>query len=533
VEVLKEYSERLVNKLAEKKNELERANAELHETRDQLAHLLKHSPALIYSLKMEGGCTIPRFISENMTHLLGLTTEESCSFDWWMTHLHPEDREQAMTGVPETIKHGGWNAEYRIRHKAGHYLWVEDSRRLVRDTTGRPTDIIVVLTNITGRKQTENSILRIQRLESIGTLACGMAHDFNNVLSPIMLTAELLRLDFPEFAPESIDLIETSAKRGAEMVKQILTFVKGSEGERLLVQPEPLLKEMEKFIKISFPKRITLHTSHAGDLRPIMGDATQIQQVLLNLCINARDAMPDGGTLTLKAENIEIDAASATAVTGAKAGSYVAWTVTDTGTGIPAEILERIFEPFFSTKGPDKGTGLGLSTVNSIIKGHGGFIQVASLPGQGSTFTVCLPAAGSNAGTAPWPLQSETTFQGNGEAVLVVEENLVEQNLLRGLLTKLNFIVFTASDGTTALTQVAENQGQLRAVITSLHMDNMDGPAFTRVLKAKLPEAGIIVMSGNLDASTAAEFSKLGVVGLLEKPFDAEQMIAVLKKAFK
>jgi len=393
-DALKEYSQRLVDKLAEKKNALELANAELRKTRDQMAHLLKHSPAILYSLKVAGDTVVPQQVGGSLTRMLGFTEEEAYSTDWWVTQLHPEDRERAIAGILEVIKAGTWHSEYRIRHKAGHYLWIEDHQQLVRDVEGQPTDIVGVLTNITQRKQNENKVLREQRLESIGTIACGVAHDLNNMLTPILMSTEILRMDCPDLAAESVELIETSANRAADMVKQLLTFVRGTEGERLLVHTDTLLAELDKLIIRSFPKRIELRTDFAKDLRPVLGDVTQLHQVFLNLCINARDAMPAGGRLTLKAENTEVDATAASAVAEAKPGSYVALSVTDTGTGIPSDIIERIFEPFFTTKGPDKGTGLGLSTVSGIVKSHGGFLQVTSVPGQGSTFTVYLPIPG-------------------------------------------------------------------------------------------------------------------------------------------
>jgi two-component system cell cycle sensor histidine kinase/response regulator CckA len=528
IEVLKEYSQRLVDKLAEKKNALELANAELRTTRDQMAHLIKHSPAILYSLKVEGAQVIPQLVSENITRMLGFTAEEACSVDWWVKQLHPEDRERAIAGIPKVIKAGTWNSEYRIRHKAGHYLWMEDHQQLVRNAEGQPTDIVGVWTNITQRKQNENQVLRAQRLESIGTLACGVAHDLNNVLTPILMSTELLRLDCPDAGAESLDLIETSAKRGADMVKQLLTFARGAEGERLLVQTQTLLRELDKLISRSFPKRIELHTDFAKDLRPILGDATQLHQVLLNLCINARDAMPEGGVLTLKAVNAEIDAAAASAVVEARPGAYVALSITDTGTGIPSEILERIFEPFFTTKAPDKGTGLGLSTVSGIVKSHGGFLQVASVLGQGSTFTVYLPVAELPADEF-WSKDIERGFRGHGQTVLVVDDDSAVRNFMRTLLAKLDFRVLTASDGTAALIQVAENQAHLRVVITDLNMPNMDGLTFARVLRAKVPHAGIIVVSGEMDESAAAEFEKLGAIAILIKPFKAEVLLAALE----
>ena len=423
------------------------------------------------------------------------------------------------------------HSEQRLKFWDGREVWVEVGNCFFEPEPSRPV-LLGLFRDVTGRKLAEGQMLRTQRLESIGTLAGGVAHDLNNALAPIMMATELLRLQFPDTASNYLDLIQAGAKRGADMVKQLLTFAKGAEGERLLLQPRHLLKEMDKLMQGTFPKNIELRTRYAKDLRTILGDATQLHQVLLNLCVNARDAMPEGGTLTLDGENVEIDPIYADAVTEAKPGRYVVWRVMDTGTGIPPEVLDRIFEPFFTTKGPDKGTGLGLSTVIGIVKGHGGFIRVYSVPGQGSTFAVYLPAYGSAAGDAPLLTQAEPTFRGTGETILVVDDEASVREVMRAVLTALNFKVITAGDGTEALVQVAEKRAELRAVITDLHMPHMDGLSLVRVLRARLPQAGIIVVSGRLDEREANEFKALGVSALLDKPFTQEKLVAALKTVF-
>lgn len=401
----------------------------------------------------------------------------------------------------------------------------------IRNEAGEIVRIGGTIKDITERKRAEGQMLRAQRLESIGTLAGGVAHDLNNALAPILMSVELLKMEYPN-AGNLIDMIETSAKRGADMVRQLLTFAKGVEGARLLIQPTHLLKEMEKIIKATFPKSIQLRTVFSKDLKTIMGDSTQLHQVLLNLCVNARDAMPNGGTLTMEAENVDLDAAYASSVPEAKVGSYIVWRIMDTGTGIPMEIIDRIFEPFFSTKGPDKGTGLGLSTVVGIIRSHGGFLRVYSVHGQGSTFAVYLPAEGVESGQQEQVLEAEA-FRGNGELVLVADDEPSLRHAARAVLSSLNFTAVTASDGTEALMLVAEKRNELRAVITDLHMPHMDGLAFVRVLKRMLPDIGIIVTSGRMDERAANEFRLLGVSSLLEKPFTQEKLVEALKTVFK
>jgi hypothetical protein len=402
----------------------------------------------------------------------------------------------------------------------------------MREVQGRQL-MVGIFRDITEQKKLEAQLRRTQRLESIGTLAGGIAHDLNNALAPIMMSAELLRLEFPDTASRYLEIIQASTKRGADMVKQLLTFAKGIEGERLLLQPKHLLKEMEKLIQNTFLKEIELRTHYPKDLWTILGDATQLHQVLLNLCVNARDAMPGGGTLTLEGENQELDAVYASTVLEAKPGRYVVWRVKDTGTGIPPEVLERIFDPFFTTKGPDKGTGLGLSTTMGIVKSHGGFIQVYSTPGQGSTFAVYLPACGAGASDTVLLTKADTAFRGHGETILLVDDEESVRNMLRAILTNFNFRVLTAGDGADALLQVAEQQTELRVVITDLHMPNMDGLSFVRVIKGRLPGVGIIVVSGRMEEREENEFKQLGVHAVLQKPFTQAQLVEALKTVFQ
>jgi PAS domain S-box-containing protein len=426
-----------------------------------------------------------------------------------------------------------WSGGMINKRKDGTFYEEDVNISPVRDAAGKIVNYVAVKRDITEQKKLEAQLRRTQRLESIGTLAGGIAHDLNNALAPIMMSAELLRLEFPDTASRLLEVIQASAKRGADMVKQLLTFAKGIEGERLLLQPRHLLKEMEKLIQNTFLNEIELRTHYPKDLWTILGDATQLHQVLLNLCVNARDAMPGGGTLTLEGENQELDAAHASTVPEAKPGRYVVWRVKDTGTGIPPEVLERIFDPFFTTKGPDKGTGLGLSTTLGIVKSHGGFIRVCSTPGQGSTFAVYLPACGTDASGTALLTKADTAFRGHGETILVVDDEPAMCIVLRTILTKFNCKVLTAGDGADALLQVAEHQTELRAVITDLHMPNMDGLAFVRVLKGRLPGAGIIVASGRMEERDENEFKQLGVHAVLQKPFALEQLVEALKTVFQ
>lgn len=446
--------------------------------------------------------------------------------------LSPRGTPQDSEARRLVMENGAWIGEVRHATKSGGEVEVESRLTLIRDSAGHPKSILSINSDISEKKLLAAQMLRTQRLESIGTLAGGVAHDLNNALAPILMIVELLRMQYPD-ATEMIDTVEVSAKRGADMVRQLLTFAKGAEGARLLVQPQHLLREMERIIKGTFPKNIQLRTHYAPGLETVNGDSTQLHQVLLNLCVNARDAMPNGGTLTLKAENTVMDATYASSVPGALPGPYVVWRVTDTGTGIPPEILERIFEPFFSTKGPDKGTGLGLSTIVGIVRSHGGFIQVKSVPGQGSTFSVYLPAAGPALCDEVPAATGAANFRGHGETILVVDDEAAVRDVARSVLTALNFQVLTAADGTEALMLLAEKRGELRAVITDLHMPHMDGLTFVKVLKRMAPGAAIIVASGHMEERDANEFKELKVSALLDKPFTQEKLMQALQTALQ
>ena len=311
----------------------------------------------------------------------------------WTEAIHPEDRERMLAAVNVKLADGRYNEEYRIIRPDGSVHWILDRGFPVKGENPGSHRIVGIAEDVTERKQAEEKLLRAQRLETIGALAGGVAHDLNNILAPIMMSAPLLRKGLqPEAMEKLLNTVETCAQRGADLVGQLLTFGRGAPGRQKTVHPKQLIEEMAKLIRVTFPKNIELSFQMPADLWPVSADATQLDQVLLNLCINARDAMPDGGRLALSAENIRLDEQHAVRVPDAKPGPYVMIQLTDTGHGIPREITDKIFDPFFTTKEPGKGTGLGLATVMGIVKSHGGFVDVRSEVNQGSTFTIHLPA---------------------------------------------------------------------------------------------------------------------------------------------
>ena len=345
---------------------------------------------------------------------------------------------------------------------------------LVRNEQGQPQSIFAIDTDITEKKQLETQYLRAQRLENIGALASGIAHDLNNVLAPILMGAPLLQEMVKDAKMRHLlKTMETSAQRGAAIVKQVLTFAHGVEGERVPLQPRHLFAEMEGLAAETFPKSIRVEFDAPADLWRVLGDVTQLHQVLLNLCINARDAMPGGGVLTLKAANVVLSREAAEKMPGAQPGSYVCLRITDTGTGIPPEIEAKIFEPFFTTKGVGKGTGLGLSTVRGIVRNHGGFIRVASKIGQGTTFELYLPAtkaeqvAVKKDSAAPWP-------HALGEGILLVDDEAAVREVARQALMEFGYRVITAGRGVEAL-RIFQRTPAGNPIGADRHVDAGDG----------------------------------------------------------
>jgi PAS domain S-box-containing protein len=423
------------------------------------------------------------------------------------------------------------NAEMVIARPGHAARHVVASGDVLQDASGKMIGAVMVMHDITERRNAERHHLRTQRLESIGTLSGGIAHDLNNALAPILMGIELLKARYPD-SQSFLNSMETSAKRGAGMVRQLLTFAKGVDGERMTLQPRHLIAEIESIIERTFPKNIEHSVVFGENLHPILGDATQIHQVLLNLCVNARDAMPDGGTLTLDARNHMIDALYASGVPELKPGRHVRIQISDTGTGMPPEIIERIFEPFFSTKPADKGTGLGLSTVIGIVRSHSGCVQVYSVPGEGTRFSIYLPVAEEGSASSIVPFTPEIDFAGDGRSILIVEDEPAVREIARAVLLSLDFKVLTASDGEDALLQLAADQTRVSLIITDLHMPKMDGLVFVKKARELLPDVPIIVSSGRLEKADADRLAGLGVHALLHKPFTQGDLVASLQHVF-
>lgn len=429
----------------------------------------------------------------------------------------------------KTIETGEWLGEVDRLSKAGKPLTVQGHWTLVKDERGEPKCFLIFNTDVTEKKQLENQFLRAQRMESIGILAGGIAHDLNNVLSPILMVAQLIRMktDDPDI-DEWLNTLEGSAKHGAELIRQILAFSRGVEGERVEMQVGHLIREIQKIISETFPRSITIRTDVAKDLWSIKGVATHLNQVLMNLCVNARDAMPGGGQIKISAGNVQVDEAYCALHPEARPGPYVVVSVNDTGTGIPPEVLERIYDPFFTTKEIGKGTGLGLSTVKGIIKSHHGFIHVYSEMRRGTTFKVYLPAEAA-VSAEPMEKVAPKLPRGNGETILVVDDEAAVRNTTKLMLERYNYQIVTAADGAEGLALFVERRSDIRLVLTDMMMPIMDGRALIHALRKIDPSVRVIGLSGLMDSSQLEATPELRGVNLIAKPFSVEQLLTAVQ----
>ncbi len=460
-----------------------------------------------------------RLFGWSATEALGCAAPELLHANW---KVH----EAALRGL---LAKGDWTQEMQYLTKADQKLIVLSRWSLLRDEAGQPRAILTINTDITERKQLEARFLRAQRHESLGALASGIAHDLNNALAPIILGTALVRDTVQDPAAKGLlSMMEANAQRGADIVRQVLAFARGTGGERTTLQLRYVAAEMAKIAEATFPKNIRVATDLPADLWPIEGDPTQLHQAVMNLCVNARDAMPEGGTLTLTLTNMMVEEARTAQLPEAKPGPHVRVRVADTGTGIPPEIRERIFEPFFTTKGLGKGTGLGLSTVLGILHGHGGFLDVQSEVGRGTTFDLYFPATPTKpeierkGTTGPWT-------RGRGETILFVDDEAAVREVARQALAEYGYRVLLAASGAEAV-QVFQDFGkEIHLVITDMMMPETDGLTLVRTLRAMDPDIPILGATGVADAGALNRLKALDLKVVLPKPFTIGELLTAVQ----
>ena len=470
--------------------------------------------------------------SPSYTSILG--DPESLKGTDGFQEIHPDDVVRVKQVFQDTVRTGtGQRIEYRFLRKDGAESIIDSKGSVIRDGDGTISSVVVVSRDVTEEKRLAAQFLRAQRMDSIGTLAGGIAHDLNNVLTPIMMAIEVLRSKVSDPLGLSIlDTVETSARRGADIVRQVLAFGRGVKGDRILVQLKHVVKEVVKIAGGTLPKSIRIKTDLPRDLWTVSADPTQMHQVLLNMMVNARDAMPGGGTLKIAAENITLDESCSSMHSGAKPGPYICIVITDTGTGIPADIREKIFEPFFTTKEIGRGTGLGLSTTLAIVKSHGGFINLDSEMDKGTTFRIYIPATGTVSGEAE-ASEEAALPEGNGELVLVIDDEAAIREITKETLQAYGYRAITASDGAEGVAIFAENKKDIDAVITDMMMPVMDGTAVILALKRIRPDAKIIAASGFTAGEQIKKPSDSDIQAFLTKPYTAEELLKALAGALR
>jgi hypothetical protein len=457
-----------------------------------------------------------RLYGWKVAEILGKNTQEL---------IYPPSAPPPSEAYETLTQTGEWQGELEQVTKDGEKIIVQSRWNLVRDDDGQPQLILVVNTDITQKKQLEAQFLRAQRMESLGTLAGGIAHDLNNVLTPMLMVVQLLQLKLKDEQTQNwLSILETNVKRGAELVKQVLSFARSYEGKRIVLQVGHIVLEIRRIFQQTFPKSIEISTDIPPDLWTVFGDATQLHQVLLNLCVNARDAMPYGGTLSITGENIWIDENYARLNIDAKPGPYAVITISDTGMGIPKEIIDKIFDPFFTTKEVGKGTGLGLSTVIGIVKSHKGFINVYTEVGKGTSFKVYFPA------TEVKEIESvkedkKEQFAGGGELILVADDEKAVCEITKLSLETCGYKVLVATNGIEAIGIYTQHQPEISLVLLDMMMPSIDGATTIRTLQKINPDILIIAVSGLASNQQIAELSGSSVKRFLLKPYTAQELL--------
>jgi two-component system, cell cycle sensor histidine kinase and response regulator CckA len=509
--------------------ERSKAQAALHESDARFHQVVGNIPEALWMFELATQRVV--YVSPRYTEIWGQSDAQlRASPHSWLESIHPGDRERVRQATAAMERGGGRGETYRIVRPDGAVRWIRHRTFAVRDESGGVLRLIVLAEDMTERKKLEEQFLRSQRMEAIGTLAGGVAHDLNNILAPVLMTAELLAARAgSQRDRELLSMMAKGAQRASDTVKQLLLFSRGAEGQRGLVQVRHLLKEMAGIMRETFPREIEIVEQPEPNLWPVIADATQLHLVLMNLCVNARDAMPNGGALTIGAANVQLGPNDLHIHDDARPCRYTVLTVADSGQGIPPEIITRIFDPFFTTKELGSGSGLGLSTVVGVMRSHGGFITVYSEVGRGTVFKCYLPSAGESALSA-FDHTPPPAALGRGELILVVDDELAVRESTREILEQHQYRVMTAVDGRDAMNVFLKERENVRLVLTDVMMPVMGGVALVRALRALEPNLKVIATTGLDNEGKRTELAALGVADVLMKPFQATQLLNLLRR---
>jgi len=493
--------------------------------REELFRLISENAADMIALVDVSGRRI--YNSPSYVTILGYSQEEladTSSFE----QIHPDDHRKVMEAALETRRTGeGRRIEYRIRHKDGRWLTLESTASAVKNSAGDVEKLVVVNRDITERKLLEEQLSLSQKLEAVGRLSGGIAHDFNNLLGVIIGYAEAIQQRMSPTDPmrEAVDEIQTAGNRAAALTQQLLAFSRKQVLEPKVIDPNAVLSDVEKMLRRLIGEDIELQISLSRHLGRVKADRSQLEQVILNLAVNARDAMQQGGKLRIETRNAQLTEADRTRFRYVVPGQYVLIKVTDTGCGMDAALQSHIFEPFFTTKEKGKGTGLGLATVYGVIKQSGGYIWVDSEVGKGTEFKIYLPLADDAAEETSDSLEPSAAAARSAATILLVEDEESLRKLTRTTLKSEGYAVLEARDAQTALALAAKSEGPIDLLLTDVVMPGMSGRALAEKLSALRPDMKILYMSGYPDGAIVTHGVLNPGMFILRKPFTRDVLL--------
>jgi len=503
-----------------------------HQSQERLQHLVSSSPAVLFTLGIEKervrGIT---WMSDNVLDMLGYSARETYGEDWWREHAHPDDIQPIVDIVYQDLLSKGFTAhEYRFLHRSGSYRWVRSELRLQRDAAGKPIEAIGSWSDITERMQLEQQFQQAQKMEAVGQLAGGVAHDFNNLLTIISGYSEIL---LPMLGPndpmrESVKAISEAGERAASLTRQLLAFSRKTVLEPKVLDLNEVVRETGKLLRRLIGEDILFTTVLDPAISRVKVDPDQFGQVLMNLAVNARDAMPKGGKLTMETRNAELDREYTRLHPEATTGRYVLLSISDTGSGMSAEVKARIFEPFFTTKEVGKGTGLGLAVVLGVVKQSGGHIEVFSEPDVGTTFKIYLPTVEEKASGSKL---IEVGNSGRGtETILVVEDEDGVRGLAVLVLKTYGYKVMAAGNGKEAMRLAAKHQGGIDLLVTDVVMPGMGGPDLAEALHPSFPKMKVLFSSGYTDDAVIRHGLLQEKVAFLQKPYSPLALVRKVRQ---
>jgi PAS domain S-box-containing protein len=495
---------------------------QFHQSQARLQHVVASSPAVLFTLSVIDDQTPGiAWTSDNLSEMLGYSPAAALGQNWWLGNVHPEDRDQVVAQFQhDLLNHSRSTYEYRFRHGDGSYRWTRCELRVIRDAAGRPGEVVGSWTDITERRHLEDQYRQAQKMDAFGQLAGGVAHDFNNLLTIINGYADILLDSLPPDDPNRALLseIHKAGERSAGLTRQLLAFSRQQILAPRVLDLNVVVADTASMLRRVIGEDVRLSTTTAQGLWPVKADPGQIEQILLNLAVNARDAMPTGGKLTLETRNVQLDKDYAAQHPDVRPGPHVLLAVSDTGCGMTPVVRAKIFEPFFTTKEVGKGTGLGLATVYGIVKQSGGHVSVYSETGLGTTFKVYLPRTEPVGGRVSGLSRVMVPIRGT-ETVLVVEDEAAVRALTRFILQQAGYTVLEAADGDDALRVATGYAGHIDLVVTDVVMPGMGGRKMAEAVRARHGGVRVLFVSGYTDDAVVRHGILHEGVSFLQKPF--------------